>query len=166
MNLYEINTELRKIGELIEENDGELTGELDVQLTELNVVYKEKLDHILALRQEYIHQAKSLDNELERLKALAGVAKNTADRLKEYVYDSMKANDDQKLELVRFKVWLQKSPPGISECPLAEDLPDEYVRIIPEERKIDKKALIDDWKRDKPLPDGVVISAGETLRVK
>jgi hypothetical protein len=166
MNLYEINVELRKIGEIIEENDGELTEELDERFTKLSIAYEEKLDNILALRQEYIQRAKSLNSESQRLKSAGDTAIKTADRLRQYVYDAMIANKDMKLELARFKVWRQGTAPSVKECPEAEKLPDEFVRIIPENRVIDKKALISAWKAEDQLPEGVLISTGETLRVK
>ena len=165
MNLYEIDAGIRSLCEELEINGGELTPEMEEAFDGLTQDRITKLDNILAYRQQLEGEASVYDAEIKRLQELKKSKSNSADRLKEYVYQSMKAMDEVKHDLPRFKVWRQGTAAGVRALP--EDistLPSKY--LVPQPDAVDKKGIITDWNNGVKLPDGVIVEKGETLRIK
>jgi hypothetical protein len=164
-SLYEIDAALRAIFATVENAEGELTPELETQLTGLEMDRLIKLDNILAYRQDILRQGESFKAEIQRLKVLQQTADNMAGRLKLYVENSMMAAGEEKHELARFKVWIQNNPPGVKALPDdINSLPAEYRITQPD--KVDGKGLIEAWKAGKTLPAGVRVEQTKSLRVK
>ena len=164
-SLYELDQALVVIFNTLEDNEGELTADIEERLNAVQMDRREKLDNILAFRQELVRRSDALNAEIDRLKGLKTSVDINADRLKLYVENSMKLACETKHELPRFKVWIQKNPPGVAHLP--EDitaLPAEF--RIPQPDKMDRKALIDAWKSGKVLPAGVEVKQNESLRIK
>ena len=138
MNLYEINLGLQKITNEIIEADGVVSDEQLSNLENLELSLKDKCINIAYVVQNLEADAKQIDEEIKRLQQLKKVRKNTADRLKEAVKDSMISNDIEEFKTSTHTIKFRKSE---SVNILDENkIPSEF-KVIKSEIKIDKIGL-------------------------
>ena len=96
--LREINEELAVIFAEIEENEGELTEELDNQLKETFTDLEKKIDSYGEMMNALAVQSTQLDNEIKRLQAKKKTIDNTTKRIKEYLLFNMQMTGQSKLK--------------------------------------------------------------------
>lgn len=138
MNLYEINLGLQKITNEIIEADGVVSDEQLNNLENLELSLKDKCINIAYVVQNLEADTKQIDEEIKRLQQLKKVRKNTADRLKEAVKDSMIGNDIEEFKTSTHTIKFRKSE---SVNILDENkIPAEF-KVIKSEIKIDKIGL-------------------------
>ena len=138
MNLYEINLGLQKITNEIIEADGVVSDEQLNNLENLELSLKDKCINIAYVVQNLEADTKQIDEEIKRLQQLKKVRKNTADRLKEAVKDSMISNDIEEFKTSTHIIKFRKSE---SVNILDENkIPAEF-KVIKSEIKIDKIGL-------------------------
>ena len=138
MNLYEINLGLQKITNEIIEADGVVSDEQLSNLENLELSLKDKCINIAYVVQNLEADTKQIDEEIKRLQQLRKVRKNTADRLKEAVKDSMISNDIEEFKTSTHTIKFRKSE---SVNILDENkIPAEF-KVIKSEIKIDKIGL-------------------------
>lgn len=138
--LYELTGELVEIRDMIE--SGELShDEIKDQLEATTLQWEDKAKGVLIIRQEALGACDVIKAEIDRLKSLMDAHKSTADWLTDYLRDSMIALGKDKADLGVFKVTLRKA----SQMVVIDDedqIPSEYFEIIPETKRLDKKALL------------------------
>lgn len=155
MRLYEITTEYRAAIERY--MDPEATqDELDetaIDLAEISVAWEEKARAVFAVMREQQAQVEALDAEIKRLEALAHQHERNAERLKSYLHGEMIRLDMPKQDLGICKMWIQNNPPRVVlETEDIDKIDAQYIRVIPEKREVDKRAILDDLKAGAELP--------------
>jgi len=144
MKLYEITDDMREIQALVE--SGELTQEMVADTMEgLEGQFNDKARATLKVRQAMLGDIASIDLELERLTNLKKSLKGNVEWLMEYIKNNMLISGNDKLDLGIFKVTLRKSTEQLGEVDESK-LDEKYFSVIPESRKLDKKALLKDAK--------------------
>lgn len=166
MTLYTIDKRIGAILDRTAETDGELTPEIEAELTAVEVEWVEKVDAILTYARQKDLNAASLKSEEERLYALRKSEESESKRLKRYVADSLISRDEREVQTAHFKAYLQNNPPSVvvGETVTVFDLPEQFRRV--REPEIDKKALLEAHKAGQTLPAGVTVEQGQSLRVK
>lgn len=132
-SLYEITQDLLTIQGQLEDNDGELTPELEQALTITEAMSKEKLDNYCKLIYNLDAEALMYDNEIKRLQAKKKAKEKISDRLAYALESYMKATGKEKIELDFFKLSFRSSK---AVHMLSEDIPTEYLRVTTEPNKV------------------------------
>ena len=161
--LYEIGTELEHLWQLIDAADGELTPELEAALAAVDLADSEKVDAYCRLIRELEGRVELRKAEAARLRDLAAVDENGAERMKARLKDHLERTGRQRIETRLFRVWVQNSAPSVVYAGAVENLPREFTRIKVE---IDKEALHAAARAGETLPEGVEIVRGTNLRIK
>lgn len=159
MKLYEILDEIHKIGAEIHEA-GELTQELQEELSASKIELKDKMDSIGKLILGWQSEAEMLKLEEGRLKERRQKMEKQADDLMWYVKSCLPQGTNFKTPLFTF-AWRKSTSVEILD---ESKLPDIYWRekII---REPDKKQIGDDLKTGATIP-GCSLKESQNLSIK
>lgn len=171
LTLYAWGNELDRVEELLYEGEGELTPELEQALEEVTLGFKEKAERVALFVRNLQATAKAVKEEEERLRARRKSHENAAASLKTYLESQMLVHQIPRIEGKLVTLRIQKNPPAVHADALTQDelrlIVDEYVRVIPETRVLNKEAVIAHWKLTGESPiEGVVVSQGASLRLQ
>ncbi len=179
MKLYEAAAQLETVNAWIEEhtdeilaNGGELTHDLLVLLDEAEGTFAEKAERVALKVRELQAEAEVVKAEATRLTQRAKTALNAADSLKEYLHRTMEAAGTLTIKGTLVTVAVQKNPPSVQGELSPEALGDLYhdgstfAVHIPETFTIDKKAVIAAHKAGAPIPAGLQVTQGTSLRIR
>lgn len=164
-NLYDLSAELATINDEIIDAQGEITEELETRLDTMNLALDKKAEGIGRWMLNLTGRQDSLDQEIARLTARKKAAKNLQGRLKEYVRDCMARAGKTKFEFNTFTFRVQKNPASL-EILLEPAIPAKYLTIIPEQRVVDKKAVLDDLKKGIEVDGARLITDRTHLRIR
>jgi uncharacterized protein (DUF885 family) len=130
MNLYEIRGYYAVWALEVEDNDGELTPELEAQLDEINDTLDKKGEAVCFLVRNAAMEADACREEAARWTARARVAENRSGRLKTFLATAMKAVGVDRLAAGKFKVARRvNTVPSIRWMGSPEEIPEGYRRI-------------------------------------
>lgn len=163
-SIYEITESFLTIQSLAE--DGTLTDEVLDELFE-NAVgdLTDKLEGYGKFLTNLRADIAGLKAEEERLTEKRKRLENLEKRSKEACQRAMTAAKKPKIEAGSFTFSIQRNPPScVIDCDLA-GIPSKY--LIPQEPKIDKKAILEDLKKNGNILGAVAhIEQGESLRIR
>lgn len=163
MKLYEISEEYRELLSLVDSE--ELTADMVADtLDAMDSEFENKARQCVAVLKEIEGAAMVAKNEADRLLNLAKSYNNSADRMKDYIRSNMEATNKEKLDLGIFKLTLKK-PTQIVFVEDEAKVPDDYWRVIPETRQIDKRALLEALKNG-PINGAHVADGKRALLIK
>jgi hypothetical protein len=174
-SLYEITNDIKALENLIEEattgedglskepSEGEKTA-IIAMLDELQGNYEEKAERVLKLRANLSVFADTCKAEEERLYRRRKTAENKAKALMWVLEESMRRIGAKKITAGTFTMSIQRNPPSVYLANI-DALPEQYWKIIPEQKEPDKRLILDDLKSGKDVP-GAMLSQGEGLRVR
>lgn len=164
-NLYELSNELACINDEIINAQGEITEELEARLDTLNLALDKKAEGIGRWMLNLTGRQESLNKEIDRLTARKKAAKNLQGRLKEYIKDCMNLVGKIKLEFSALTLRVQKNPASV-EIVDEKAIPAKYLTIIPEQKIVDKKAVLDDLKKGVRVEGAVLVNDKTHLRLR
>lgn len=167
MKLYEISAELNDLF-------GQLTGLTDSNLSEDEI--KVRLDLFAGQFEYKAHEigkmifnmgndAVSIKQEEIRLAAKRKALENQVERLEKYVMAEMKAIGITKVKGDILTLVLRDNPSSVQVTSFM-DLPEQFVRIVPEMREPDKKAILTHFKETGEIPTGCEVTRGQRLEIK
>ena len=163
-NIYEITEAFATIQALAE--DGELTDEIIAELFE-NALgdLTDKLGGYGRFLVNLKTDIAGLKAEEERLATKRKRLEDLEKRSKEACKRAMEAAGKTKIESGSFTFSIRKNPPScVIDCETA-GIPSKY--LIPQEPTIDKKAILEDLKKEDHILHGVAhIEQGESLTVR
>ena len=87
-NIFELGTKLQKIFEAVEENDGELTPELEEELNITSENFKDKIEAYCQVLTIYKSDVECCKNEKDRVNSIQNVKKNTIERIKQRLLEA------------------------------------------------------------------------------
>lgn len=88
-NIFELGTNLQKIFEAIEENDGELTSELEEELDITSQNFKDKIEAYCQVLTIYNSDVECCKNEKDRVNSIQKTKKNTIERIKQRLLEAV-----------------------------------------------------------------------------
>ena len=113
MTLYEINSQINNLMDIIFDSVDEETGEVDpelmAQLSTLNLERDQKIDNIGAYIKNLDAEAKAIKDEMDALKKRLDQKKKRIESLKEYVAQDLLAHGETKKERPRVVFSFRKS---------------------------------------------------------
>lgn len=147
----------------VDPETGEVPDDVTARLDAINADLATKCEAIAAVRKRMLADAaanKELSDHYDkRAKSLAG----QAERLELYTERALQSAGIPRVQSPTATVWLAKS--SRVEAPHVHELPDEYVRVIPEKREADKRALLAALKAGAEVP-GAQLVTEERVRFK
>lgn len=139
--------------------------ELQIISNQLNQALQEKSTNIIAYYENLNILQEGISNEIKRLQEYKKQVETRIENYKSYIKENMQKLNIDKLETPLGKISIAKSP--IS-CEILDEekIPSKY-KILVQTPKIDKKAIIDDFKATGEIIDGVKMNTTNTnLRIK
>ena len=174
MTLYELTAEMAAIEDELYESGGELTPELEQELTETRESLLRKVDSYNALMQKLGAMAESAKKEAERLTKLKKTAENAQKRVKERLLWNMNVFGLEKLEgnLCKMSIRNSKSLEVDDAVVLNPYLGaiEKLRKTLPEwmtvEVKVNKTAIKETYKGTDILPAGVSEVSRQSLIIR
>lgn len=158
VSLRETSERLTDIFLELEESGGELTPELEAGLAKYTADRKVKAERIVQFTRRMKTQAAALKIEATELSAMASRRIKTASSLERYLLAEMQALNEKKIQTELFTISRAKI--GMPKIDLISDttireIDPKFIRTIPEEFKLDKKAVLDFLKAEELVPKEV-----------
>ncbi len=153
--LYEINELIRSALRI------EDTEQRELALRELELDFNEKCINLGLLIRELQGDIEAAEAEQKRLHERELSFWNKQNWLKEYLNVNMKMEGQEKIKTALISISVKKNPISciVSD---ASKIPEKFTVLIPEERKPDKKLLIDNFKDTGETFDGVEFITDKT----
>ena len=163
--LYELSQELALINDEIANKEGVLETSLEARLDTITLNFDSKISNISYWILDLFGRETALDMEINRLTAKKKANKNLQNRLQQYIKESMEKANKKKLEFDTFTVALCLNPPSV-EIKDEQAIPAKYLTIIPEQKVVDKKAVLADLKAGEQVKGAVLITNKTHLRLR
>lgn len=171
--LYDLSHEGFEIFDMLSDNLGELTPELEKRLDDLMIEGPERIEAAAMVVRSLESSAASCEAESDRLRDRAKAFEAQVDRLKKRMTMCLDTAFHGKVKTALFSVWTQKSAdrlvadliPGITPEMLYEERPD-LVRV---KMELDREKCVADYKANKPLPELILFEqkeGGRYCRIK
>ena len=135
-SLYNIEKEYLEIANQLE--DGELTEQLEQALAINQQELQGKAVAYAYVIKEAEHNISAIDAEIKRLQSLKKTEKNKVDRLKETIHKAMELFGITEVKTETLKINFRRSEGVVGE---SDSLPDDFVKVVPEQRKPDLTAI-------------------------
>lgn len=141
MKLFELTEQYQKLLSMVDD-------ECDIQaiqdtLEGIEGMIADKAESIAKLMKSIEADERAIKAEEDRLKARREALKNRRESIKEYLQNQLISAGIDKLKGTMFTVSIQNNPPSVQIAEGAK-VPEKY--LIPQEAKVDKRALLDDLK--------------------
>lgn len=166
MTLYEIDKNIEMaidaLLDSVDEETGEVNEEMANAVDELKVARKEKLEGIGCYIKNLFAEVEAIKEEADNLRKRAKVMENRAERLREYVANSLLASHETKFEGVRVAYSFRRSE-SVEVLDL-EKVPSEYLKTKTEV-SADKVAIKKVLKEGNTI-DGCALVIKQNLLVK
>ena len=123
---------------------------------------EEKAENYAKIMKQMELDIAGYDAEEKRMAAKRRALENRKERLKNALYEAMKAVGRPKFKTALFSFGIQNNSPSLAIADGAT-VPEKY--LIPQEPKIDKKAIIAELKAGTVI-EGMRLVQGESLRIR
>jgi hypothetical protein len=166
MHLYELSERYKNILTTIE-NDDQFDEEILRQnLMEITLLFEEKVESMAKIIKGLEASQTAYKAESERLAQKAKATQSKMDWLKNYLIVEMQNAKQEKVQGIVLSVSVKSNPPS---CKVIDEklIPNEFFRIIPETKEVDKIKLIANLKSTGESVPGVeFITDKKSLQIK
>jgi|GEM_PF-7114561 len=168
LTLYDISLEGMLIADILTENEGELTPELEARLDALMREAPERIEAAAMVVRNIEADAAVCCAEAARLMERAKGFENQAKRLKDRMALAVDAAFNGKVKTARFSIWTQKAADTV-----AFDLREEFTinmieQDLPEavrtKKELNKQALREMYDAGVPLPEAIFVEENQGKR--
>jgi archaellum component FlaC len=137
MTLFEMSEAARQLYDLLE------AGEIDEQTvtdTMESIGASEKLESYIHVQRQIESEIAAFDAEIDRMTERKNSLKKQVERLKSATVDFMRATNQKSANAGTFKLTMREN----KSCEITDEsmIPAEYMTIIPESKKPDKRAML------------------------
>jgi hypothetical protein len=162
-DLVALNKELLALVHSIGD-DGELTKDTLARITTLEGEYPDRVEGVVKVINALKGRAAALKAQADMFRRAASRNEIAVENLREHLLNSLRQMGVDGVKGPNFAVRVKESPPSIVvDLASLETLPEEYVIV---ERRADKRKLLQYWKDNGVLFDGVEVFQGEHLDVR
>lgn len=174
MNLYELTAEQARIEDLLEENGGEITPEIEEALTLTAEALPKKVDGYGVLIRQFAAAEAACDAEIKRLQGLKKTAQNAQKGMKDRILYAMQTFGFDKLagETTKFSTRSSKAV-DVNEDLLLMNYREKIARFVstlPDwislEVKVSKQVIKDAYKATGITPEGAQVVENTSLIMK
>ena len=159
MNLYELTENFLAVQTSIEEGNTDLIDTLE----SIEGAIEVKAQGIIAVTRNITSQIEAIKAEEKRLADMRKARENHLKRLKEYVLDNMQQTGKTSIKTELGAMRIQANPPALKILK-AEDIPAEYMTVVPEHYEIDSERVKEALKAGKEVK-GAELVKGVHLRI-
>lgn len=125
-----------------------------------------KAENIGKLIMEINSESDVIQKEIERLVNRKRIAENKADWLKSYILTEMLSSGIKKIEGQILTLSVRDSPPSVTVLDHTL-IPEQYFRIIPETKEVNKKAILENFKKNGEILNGTsIVTDKKTLMIR
>lgn len=125
----------------------------------------QKMEGCIAISRNLESLAAQIKAAEDQMAARRKTLENRATWLKEYVRGAMEASGISKIECPYFRATIKQNPASVV-IDAMQEIPPGFLRYPePPPPSADKRAILDSWKRDEPVP-GTHLEQGRRLEVK
>ena len=163
MNIYEIAKEHLRLLEIIEENDGELSPELEQELMDILATGDDKLEAFYYIYRNLNANLVGIESEYKRVSALKKSVTSNMERIKTTLDMFMKVTKKDRYENGAVKIIMAKKTDFVYDT-----FPQEFIESV----TTDKEKLADfkAWAKDNPETAlelcGAKFIEGKTIQIK
>lgn len=155
MTLYELTQEYTELVAALESaEDEEFAAELEGRLAALSEDIGAKGEGYARVLKNMQAEADALAAEIQRLQGLKKRRETVMDRMKKGILEAMQAAGARRLNTSIGSWSVRKNPPSVE---IVDPGKIPAVFLIPQEPKIDKRAILAAWKADEGIADGAEI---------
>ena len=166
--LYDLSQEGVMISDMLTENEGELTPELEARLDALMLEGPERMEAAAMVVRQLEASANACEEETKRLRDRAKAFQDNADRLKKRMVIALDCAFSGKIKTPLFTIWAQNTAattvcdlaPGVTPEMLQAERPD-LVRVKVE---LDRTGAVAKFKAGEKLPDELFFTTNDATR--
>lgn len=157
--LYEIKDDVLALMEMMEEDPSNevIEDTLEALKGELSV----KAESYCKVIAEFNEREEALERAINDMKAKKEAVEKNIKRLKDALFHAMKETGEEKIRGDIFYLYIKNNAESLDNVP--ETLPEKY--LIPQEPKVDRKALLADIKSGVKV-DGVTTKRTQSLMIR
>ena len=153
--LYKLTDRYKTIRDMLDKDTQEITREEIIEsLSAIEDDIKLKIGNIGKLVLELKSDVAAIKTEEDRLLRRRQGYISKMEWLKLYLLTEMTSTNIAKVKEDVISVSVQNSPPSCEVIEL-EQIPEQYIRVIPEQHEADKKAIIEHFKTTGEIINGV-----------
>lgn len=162
LSLYAIEAEYLQLAEILKDNGGELTEELEHALSINKENLTTKATNYAFVIKDMQHESDILDAEIERLQGMKKVRDNSVERLKFAIDNAMKLYGVEEILLPNLKINFRKS----TSVKITDEtkLPKKFIKKTATEA-VDKKSILEALKSGEKVR-GAELSPNKKLQIK
>jgi hypothetical protein len=139
MKLYDIAQEYNEILRLVDA--GELTQEMIADTLEsIGAEFEAKARNCMMIVSQLDSDSDGIKTQIDRLKALQKSVDNSRENLVDYIKEQMISIGSERLDLGIFKLTVRAATKAVNVLDESK-IPEQYWRVIPESKVVDKSAL-------------------------
>lgn len=179
MKLYEAVEALGTVNAWIEEHGDDLLasgGELSPELAELldqaEGDFAEKVERVALKVRSLDAEATAIKVEETRLAQRRKAREHAAESLKQYLHRALEMAGETKVAGELVTVAIQKNPPSVkgllddAELEAMASCGSPFVSVIPVTYALDRKSVVSAHKAGEPIPEGLSVVQGTSLRIR
>lgn len=163
MKLYEIPSAYQAWMRKIEDNDGEISQELDAELEAIDCAFSKKVDAYAALIIQAKHEEKAMREEVHRMEEKARSLANLQKRLKQMLMQGMKSMDTEKVKGHRFRVQLMHAQMPTIHWVSSDPIPEPFQKNTV---SLDYDAALKSYRDIGSLPQGFDVKIVEYVLIQ
>lgn len=160
--LYELTADYLTVMDMLEDDTVDVETVMDT-LEGIGGEIEDKADNYAKIIRMLEGEMEILKKEEERMSIRRKTLENNVDHMKRSLERAMIVTDKKKFKTDLFSFNIQKNPPTVAITGDAGDIPGKF--FIPQEPKLDKKALIA-YVKEKGDTDYAKLTQSESLRIR
>ena len=149
--------------QMLEDASAEDEAEIVAAMEAVTDDIEDKADAYARIMKNLLADVDALDVEEKRLKARRTALENRVDRLKSAIQNAMELTGAKKLKTSIGNWSIQKNPLSVSAVDV-EKVPARF--LIEQPPKVDRRAILEEFKQTGELFDGVTITQSESVRFR
>ena len=159
MKLYELTQGYLGIRRLLDEGQP-----FEQALADISEEFENKVESVAMMVRELEAESTAFQDEAKLFSDKAGAVAQKVASLKNYLSAQMQLTGKDKVIGKLLKVSLQNSPPS---CAVIDEalIPVDFIRVIPERREPDRKAILNAYKEGASVP-GTEIIIGKHIVIR
>jgi len=166
--LYELSLEGVQISDLLTENEGELTPEIESRLDKLMLEGPERIEAAAMVVKQLEASATACEDEVTRLRERAKAFSDNADRLKKRMVIAVDSAFNGKVKTPLFSVWAQ-STAATTVCDLAPGIDAEqfyqsHPELVRVKYELNRTAAVAKYKAGESMPEELFFTTNEPTR--
>ena len=164
MRLYELTDEWLSLIDAMDSEDGSIPPDLAERMARIEGDIATKIEGCCKVAKGFAAAAEAFKTEAERLRKKSTGAARREQWLKDYIKEQLEKLGEKKLVAGLFTVAIQNSPISLDVHDI-DSVPDDYDSDIQPDRKLDKKAILQEFKYGCDVP-GCTLHQNTHLRIR